>query len=430
MSVSNLPVGSYTLRITSTPDSNHNVVTRTVGVTVNKASSKIGFSNPIEFDYLGSGSTTLILEGCSVSLSNVKVIGHNEALVSISNNNVVSISGLNAGNYTLRVESTPDENHMSAVATLPVTVNKLDSDLIFIEDSISFKYSKSGSTPIVLDNCKVASMSIEGQSVKPVLKGNVISVSGLPVGKYRLKVTTQPVNGNYNSVVRSIPVVVSKNTAKITVKKQTFAYKKAGKWAITLKDSTGKAISKVKVTLKVYTGKNAKAYSSTATNSKGVAYFNKIKELTLGNHKVVVSFSHKGYTCKEVSSFINVIKQTPVKFKIVPNTTPKGFSVSVIVKDKTGKKFVNGVKVKLTVGSGKNMKSVTLVSANYAKGKGVCAYSTNMLPAGTHKVAVTSAVVNYAGSASSKVTLKASAKKVGPWWEIVSNGKLSSHGLK
>ena len=430
VSVSNLPVGSYTLRITSTPDSNHNVVTRTVGVTVNKASSKIGFSNPIEFDYLGSGSTTLILGGCTVSLSNVKVIGHNEALVSISNNNVVSISGLNAGNYTLHVESTPDENHRSAVATLPVTVNKLDSDIVFIKDSISFKYSKSGSTPIVLDNCKVASMTVEGQSVKPVLKDNVITVSGLPVGKYRLKVTTQPVNSNYNSVVRSIPVVVSKNTAKITVKKQTFAYKKAGKWAITLKDSTGKAISKVKVTLKVYTGKNAKTYTSTATNSKGVAYFNKIKELTLGNHKVVVSFSHKGYTCKAVSSSIKVIKQTPVKFKIVPNTTPKGFSVSVIVKDKTGKKFVNGVKVKLTVGSGKNMKSVTLVSANYAKGKGVCAYSTNMLPAGTHKVTVTSAVVNYAGSASSKVTLKASAKKVGPWWEIVSNGKLSSHGLK
>ena len=292
VSVSNLPVGSYTLRITSTPDSNHNAVTRTVGVTVNKASSKIGFSNPIEFDYLGSGSTTLILGGCTVSLSNVKVIGHNEALVSISNNNVVSISGLNAGNYTLRVESTPDENHMSAVATLPVTVNKLDSDIVFIKDSISFKYSKSGSTPIVLDNCKVASMTVEGQSVKPVLKDNVITVSGLPVGKYRLKVTTQPVNGNYNSVVRSIPVVVSKNTAKITVQKQTFAYKKAGKWAITLKDSTGKAISKVKVTLKVYTGKNAKAYASTATNSKGVAYFNKIKELTLGNHNVVVSFSH------------------------------------------------------------------------------------------------------------------------------------------
>ena len=379
---------------------------------------------------MGEGTTTLILDGCSVDLDNVSVVDHDEAVIGKNNKGVITLSNLTAGKYTLRVESTPDENHRSAVATLPVTVNKLDSDIVFIKDSISFKYSKSGSTPIVLDNCKVASMTVEGQSVKPVLKDNVISVSGLPVGKYRLKVTTQPVNGNYNSVVRSIPVVVSKNTAKITVKEQTFAYKKAGKWAITLKDSTGKAISKVKVTLKVYTGKNAKTYTSTATNSKGVAYFNKIKELTLGNHKVVVSFSHKGYTCKEVSSFINVIKQTPVKFKIVPNTTPKGFSISVIVKDKTGKKFVNGVKVKLTVGSGKNMKSVTLVSANYAKGKGVCAYSTNMLPAGTHKVTVTSAVVNYAGSASSKVTLKASAKKVGPWWEKVSNGKLSSHGLK
>ena len=98
--------------------------------------------------------------------------------------------------------------------------------------------------------------------------------------------------------------------------------------------------------------------------------------------------------------------------------------------DKSGKRFVNGVKVKLTVGSGKNKKALTLVSGNYGKGKGVCAYATNMLPAGTHKVTVTSAVVNYAGSASSKVALKASAKKIPPWWEIISNGKATSHGLK
>ncbi|MEE1128403.1 MAG: hypothetical protein UHW99_00295, partial [Methanobrevibacter sp.] len=84
----------------------------------------------------------------------------------------------------------------------------------------------------------------------------------------------------------------------------------------------------------------------------------------------------------------------------------------------------------LTIGSGKNMKSIVLVSGNYGKGKGVCAYSTNMLPAGTHKVTVTSAVVNYEGSAASKVALKASAKKYGNWWEKISSGRATSAGLK
>ena len=232
-----------------------------------------------------------------------------------------------------------------------------------------------------------------------------------------------------NSVEKIVPVA-GKDTAQITVKKQTFAYKKNGKWAITLKDSTGKAISNVKVTLKVYTGKKFKTYTSTATNSKGVAYFNKINELALGNHKVVVSFSNKNYNCKAVSSSINVVKQTQVKIKVISRTTSKGFSVSVMVKDKSGKKFVNGVKVKMTVGSGKNMKTVTLVSGNYGNGKGVCAYSTNMMPAGTHKVSVTSADIKYVGSAASKVTLKASAKKYGSWWEKISNGINTSYGLK
>ncbi|WP_295115370.1 hypothetical protein [uncultured Methanobrevibacter sp.] len=72
-----------------------------------------------------------------------------------------------------------------------------------------------------------------------------------------------------NSVEKIVPVA-GKDTAQITVKKQTFAYNKNGKWAITLKDSTGKAISNVKVTLKVFTGKKFKTYNSTATNSNGV----------------------------------------------------------------------------------------------------------------------------------------------------------------
>ena len=68
-----MSVGGYTLRITSVPDSNHNAVTNTIVVTVSKADSDVKFSKAINYDYGGSGSTTLTLTGCSVTLGNIKV---------------------------------------------------------------------------------------------------------------------------------------------------------------------------------------------------------------------------------------------------------------------------------------------------------------------------------------------------------------------
>ena len=432
VSVSNLAVGSYTLRVTSTPDSNHNAVTRTVGVSVNKASAKVGFSNPIVFDYLGDGSTTLILDGCTVSLSNLKVVGHPEALVSINSNNVVSVSGLNAGNYTLSVEAIPDANHRSVSATLPITVNKIDSDIIFIEDYISFKYSESGSTAIVLDNCNVASMSILGESVNPVCNGNVISVSGLPVGEYVLKVITQPVNENYNSVERVIPVIVAKNTATINIEKsQTVAYKKSTLWSITLKGSDGKAISGIKPVLKIYKGnKLYKTVSNLkATNSAGVTNY-QTSGLPVGTYKFVVSVSHAGYSVKSVSTPVKVIKQTPIKIIVNTKTAKKGGTINVIVKDKSGKKYLNGIKVTIKIKDGKTYKTVTLTTGKFAKASGVCAYSTNMLAVGKHAVTVTPASVKYSGTGKATLKIQSSAKKYGKWWTKVNNGKESSHGLK
>ena len=411
--VSNLPAGSYKLQIKTTPDANHNSVTKTFDVVVRKPLSSVSFTNPIVFDYLDEGITTLILDGCSVDLDNVSVVDHDEAVIGKNNKGVLTVSNLTAGSYILCVVSIPDSNHRSVVATLPITVNKIDSDIIFIEDSISFKYSKSGSTPIVLDNCKVSSMSIEGKSVRPVLKGNVISVSGLPVGRYVLKVTGQPVNDNYNPVVRTIPIFVSKNTAKITVKKRDFAYKKAGKWAITLKDSSGKAISKMKVKLKVYTDKKFKFYTSTASNSKGVAYFNKIKSLSVGNHKVVVSFSHRGYVCKDVISSIKIVKQTKLKYKFDPNYHKD--STTVLFRVYKHGKPVNGIKFNLFIYDGKKVvKIIPLKSKTFKKKAGIVGYTTNELSVGKHKVVLKPANIRYAGSKKGYLKLTSKQKKHPP----------------
>ncbi|WP_405308192.1 hypothetical protein [Methanobrevibacter sp.] len=410
VSVSNLAMGSYTLRITSTPDSNHNSVTRAVGITVNKANSKVEFTNPIVFDYLDVGLTTLILDGCTVPLSNIKVIDHDEALISINNNNVISVSGLNAGNYTLSVESIPDDNHRASTSTIGITVNKINSKISFTEKNISFKYSKSGATSVVLENCKIASMSIVGKNVKPTLKDNVISISGLDVGNYVLKVTTAPRNENYNSVDAFIDVVVTKNTAKITAKSKNFAYKSGVKWAITLKDASNSPISGMKVAIKVFTGKKAKTYSAT-TNSKGVANFAASK-LSVGKHKVVLSVSHKGYTNKAVTSSVKIIKPTELKFKLQQKTSnSKGEGgVSYMVLDKKTGKGINGVKFKCLIYTDKKYtthylttKKIKGVNTVY---NGAVGFITNQYSVGKHTVKLIPVDIKYKGSLTTSFTIK------------------------
>ncbi len=424
VSVSNLAMGSYTLRITSTPDSNHNAVTRTVGITVNKANSKVEFTNPIVFDYLDVGLTTLILDGCTVPLSNIKVIDHDEALISINNNNVISVSGLNAGKYTLSVESIPDENHRASTSTMNITVNKIDSKISFTKKNISFKYSKSGSTSVVLENCKIASMNIVGKNVKPTLKNNIISISGLDVGNYVLKVKTQPINNNYNSVERTIPISVTKNTAKITAKSKTFAYKSGVKWAITLKDASNSPISGMKVAIKVYTGKNAKTYSAT-TNSKGVANFDASK-LAVGNHKVVLSVSHKGYTNKAVTSSVKVIKPTELKFKLqqrISNSKGEG-GVSYLVLDKKTGKGINGVKFKCLIYTGKKYTTHYLTTKKIKGANtvydGAIGFITNQYSVGKHTVKLLPVNIKYKGSLTTSFTIiKTKAASGGKYFRII-----------
>ena len=94
-------------------------------------------------------------------------------------------------------------------------------------------------------------------------------------------------DNNYAASSASATIKVNKEASKLTAKKKTFKAKvKTKKYAVTLKDSKGKAIKKVKVTLKV----KGKTYKAT-TNAKGKATF-KIKNLKKkGKYTATVKFA-------------------------------------------------------------------------------------------------------------------------------------------
>jgi len=170
--------------------------------------SQITFTNNIEYTYGDKGTTTMILTGATVDLTNITVEESSGAIISIENN-TITISGLNAGNYTLKVTTTPiNEYYRSVDEYLPIKVNKKDSEITI--NDMEFLYGTTGNTTITLIGATVdlTNITIENHPEAIInLENNLITVSNLSIGTYTLKVTTTP-NENYNSVTGTASITV------------------------------------------------------------------------------------------------------------------------------------------------------------------------------------------------------------------------------
>ena len=383
----------------------------------NLLNSKINFTNNIDFDFGEWGSTNFTVEGAKVELENIKVINHSEAIISISNN-TITVFGLSVGNYVLQVETTPDDYHNPINATCNITVNNAKSKVIF-SAGIVFEYGSSSSIHVTVEGGKVESQNIAVDNhpeAKIIFKDNVITVSGLNVGTYTLRVTSTP-DSDHDASEGTVGITVKKATAVLNAQKITVALKKGTAWTITLVDSkTSKPIANMNINLKVYTGKKYKTYT-VKTNSKGQASF-KTSGLSKGTHKVVVSASHSQYNFNTLTSSIKVIKPKKLTFKVTRKTAKDGATLSITVKYK--KKPVNGVKIKLLIYTGKKYKTVTLKTKKVGKYKGVAGYGTNKLTVGKHKVKIVPAAIKYKGSKTTSMKILKSAKQSRAWTTLVS----------
>ncbi|WP_458406164.1 beta strand repeat-containing protein [Methanobrevibacter sp.] len=114
--ISDLASGNYTLTVTTTPDEDHNQVTKTVNVTVNKVNSTLTFDNVV-LDYGESKNVSVTAEGAAGIVA--KIDGKDVSVDGFT----ILISDLKAGNHTLTVVSVPDENHTEVTKNATVTLN-------------------------------------------------------------------------------------------------------------------------------------------------------------------------------------------------------------------------------------------------------------------------------------------------------------------
>ena len=246
------------------------------------------------------------------------------------------------------------------------------------------------------------------------------TVSSLTPGKHTITVRLH--NDYYNPNELEVPVTVKKSSAKITVSKITTVYKSGKLWKIKLTDTNNnKPLAKMKVTLKVYTGKKYKTYT-VKTDSKGVASF-KASTLAKGTHKVIISISHKGYSCKAVTSSIKV----KAKKLYIAGETNKFKDCGQLILgayDKSAKKLVSGIKLQIKVYTGKKYKTFNLVT-KYSKDLKAIAVllETNAFSVGTHKVTVKVTTPNYSGYDTGKLIIPKSSKKYSKFTYVITKGK-------
>ena len=298
-----------------------NVTINNATITIERVNSTLTVNDNITFDYGGSGSATVNFTNATGI--NATVIGQPKAIVNVVNN-TITVSGLDAGTYTLNVTTIVDDNHNPVTQTATITVNKIKTQIT--ADVITTTYNVNKYLVITLKDAngnplKGITISVDLNGVKKYTtdsNGQVkVPTKGLAPKTYTAKVTFNG-NTNYEKSAKDVKVTIKKAASKITAGKKTFKAKtKVKKYAAVLKDSTGKAIKNAKLTLKV----KGKTYAA-KTNSKGKAIFKITKLNKKGTFKGVIKFNGNTYYTKSSKNVKITVKAS--KSKTTFKTVSKG----------------------------------------------------------------------------------------------------------
>lgn len=299
----NLTSGIYSISVYFKGDDEYLSNECNATITVNKVDSTLTVNN-ITFDYNMNGTTIISYAGAAGV--NAEVLNHKEAVVNVDGN-VVSVSGLNAGTYTLSITTIPDNNHISITKTATITVNKIKTVLSVSPITATYNINKDLVIALKDINGKPLTdvkLSVDLNGAKNYTIGSAgqikVSTKGLTPKTYAVTISFAG-NDNYERTVSSVKVTVKKATPKLTAKAKTFKRTlKTKKYTITLKTNQNKVMKNIKVTLKV----NKKTYTA-KTNGKGVATFKITKLTKKGTFKAVITYKGNSYYNK-VTKKVNI----------------------------------------------------------------------------------------------------------------------------
>ncbi len=206
--IADLGAGNYTLTVTTVPDGDHNPVTATSKITVNKVESTLTVDN-ITFDYNSEGSGDVSFTGADKVIANV--INQPKAVVNVAGKRI-TVSGLAAGTYTLNVTTVADENHTAVRETAAITVNKVNSTLTV--GDVDLDYGESKNVTVKAQGATGITAKIDDVDVGVI--DFIVPVSDLAAGIHILTVTSIP-DENHTAVSETAIITVNKVNSTLTV---------------------------------------------------------------------------------------------------------------------------------------------------------------------------------------------------------------------
>ena len=329
ISVFGLSVGNYILEVETTPDDYHNAVTERINVTVTNAPSKVTFSAGIVFEYGSSSSIHVIVDGGKIEQKNIKVIGHPEANIQFKGQ-IITVSGLAVGSYTLSVTSTPDSDHLASTETVRVTVNKATAVITASKITVALKKGTEWSIKVVnsktekpIANMEITLKIFTGKKFKTVtVKTNSKGIATyqtkkLSKGNHKVVVSGKHAGYNFNTVTTSIKVIKPK-ALKFNLKKKVDDNDGSLRSFLVLDKKTKKGVNGIKIKVLIYTGKKYKAYTFKTKKIKGNkgtyngAFGFATNKFKAGKHKVKImpaSIKYKG----SITTYIKLSKKATGK---------------------------------------------------------------------------------------------------------------------
>ena len=183
ITVTGLAAGEYYISfVTSDPVLDN--VYRNAHVTVLPVQSTLNYIDDFNFDW-SAGSISVDYTGAFNVTA--EVIDHSEALINISNK-LITISGLNVGEYVLNVTTRPDENHTSVSQCVNFKINRINCNVNMTVDSV--KYDQKPVVVIDLPDATTGVFNVVFNNAFYTInltdKARSVELPLLPVGEYSL----------------------------------------------------------------------------------------------------------------------------------------------------------------------------------------------------------------------------------------------------
>ena len=294
-----LDAGNYTLTVTTIPDDNHNPVTETSNITVNKIGSKVNIKAVDNVTYGDAVSVKYSIENRT---DNVTVIVKSIDGTQISDANimvdvdVITVAALDAGSYTIIIINNEDKNTLGDESSRSFSVAKFSPSLSLKVSDISY-----GEVEVITVNCDVSgsvnltvgniteTLELNGEE-KEILLASLfdllmlddyratLSLSNLDVGKYPVSAVFNG-NENFESVSVSDEFEVNAVNPTMEVKAADISVGDVETVTVTLPDDAGGYVT---VTV------DGKTIKQPVDNGKAVF---KLSDLKAGAYEVSVSYS-------------------------------------------------------------------------------------------------------------------------------------------